>query len=648
MAACTVRRSRTSAGRGWWVALVLILAAVLVPATCVLWFMVQAVGNERLAVRQKLIDLYQAQLADTPERIEAWWADKQNALLTMPPEASPSATFARIVRSGHFDSAIMVDTAGQPAYPSAPFEPEAVDNDDWRHAQSLEFEAGDIEAALQTYRLLSQQTDDVTVQGRALLGEARCLAQLEQHEHAIRILTEELTKPRYRHVHDDQGRALSLNGLLLALNLVPNHASGTFEATAATLIARVNDYADAAPPASQRRFLMRAVQELTGKDDLFPTQEAEHLAAAYLQVASPLPPAPDRGPSPLAGFWQAVSPDGRAIGLIRRRRVITEIEAMLAAQLPAQGVRARLLGPTDDQPGAAPLLQLDAEVLAPGWEVIVQLDGPDPFAAAADQRITAYVVTGTLGIAAISLLGLLGAYFIRRQMTLARLRNDLIATVSHELKTPLASMRVLVDTLRDGRTQNERQTTEYLTLVARENERLSRLIDNFLAFSRMERNRHAFEEETLDVRDVIGTALESIGERLATAKCKLTTDVADDLAPMRGDRDALVTVLLNLLDNALKYTGPDKQITLRASRQAGRIHLAVTDNGVGIPRRALRRIFNRFYQADQRLARETGGCGLGLSIVQFIVNAHGGSIDVRSEVGRGSTFIVILPALGEH
>jgi signal transduction histidine kinase len=120
--------------------------------------------------------------------------------------------------------------------------------------------------------------------------------------------------------------------------------------------------------------------------------------------------------------------------------------------------------------------------------------------------------------------------------------------------------------------------------------------------------------------------------------------LAPGLPKVIGDRDALVTVLVNLLDNALKYSGDEKKIQLRGSTSNGNVYLEVQDNGIGFPRSAAKKIFDRFYQVDQSLSRRTGGCGLGLSIVKFIVAAHKGSITAKSQPGKGSTFTVQLPA----
>jgi signal transduction histidine kinase len=282
----------------------------------------------------------------------------------------------------------------------------------------------------------------------------------------------------------------------------------------------------------------------------------------------------------------------------------------------------------------------------PEWELAVELEGANPVAAATARRTAVYLWTGGAGIALIGVLALAVGGYVGRQMRLTRLKNDLIATVSHELKTPLASMRVLVDTLLEGRRVDPQQTREYLSLISTENERLSRLIDNFLTFSRMERNKQSFQFEAVDMGEVVRLAVSAMGERVTLPQCQLEVEVGESVPTVRGDRDALETVVLNLLDNACKYTAEEKRIGVRVLGAEGGVCVEVRDNGIGMTRRVMRRIFDRFYQVDQTLARRAGGCGLGLSIVKFIVEAHGGTIRVESEVGKGSRFVVRLPMAG--
>jgi signal transduction histidine kinase len=185
-------------------------------------------------------------------------------------------------------------------------------------------------------------------------------------------------------------------------------------------------------------------------------------------------------------------------------------------------------------------------------------------------------------------------------------------------------------------------------MTARENERLSRIIDNFLTFSRMERHKVAFAVTDAQPAAIATDAIESIKTKFAAQQCHLTVEMPEDLPDIQADHDAIVTVLVNLLDNACKYTGDDKQIGLKVFVGAGFVCFAVSDNGIGLARRHLRRIFDRFYQVDNSLSRKAEGCGLGLSIVKFIVDAHHGKIDVESKPGKGSTFSVRVPVARGH
>jgi signal transduction histidine kinase len=226
---------------------------------------------------------------------------------------------------------------------------------------------------------------------------------------------------------------------------------------------------------------------------------------------------------------------------------------------------------------------------------------------------------------------------------LNKLKNDFIATVSHELKTPLASIRVLVDTLLEGNVKDQEQVTDYLQLTNKENTRLSRLIDNFLTFSRMERNKHAFDIRPSSPAAIAQDAVDAVKQQHSNEKCEFEMTVIEDVPDIFADHDSMVMVVVNLLDNACKYSSDDKRIMLRVFAEEEYVCFSVKDNGIGIPRRALKKIFSRFYQVDQSLTRTAEGCGLGLSIVKFIVDAHEGKIDVDSSPGKGSTFTVRIP-----
>jgi signal transduction histidine kinase len=280
-----------------------------------------------------------------------------------------------------------------------------------------------------------------------------------------------------------------------------------------------------------------------------------------------------------------------------------------------------------------------------GWNVEIHFSGVDIFERTAERQKVVYIWTGLLAIAVMVAAGLLSARVVGKQIKINKLKNDFIATVSHELKTPLASMRVLVDTLLAGNYRDQRQITEYLELVSKENERLTGLIDNFLTFSRMERNKQAFAMARTNPAAIARDAAEAVKTKFSKGKCGFEMDIRDDLPDVTADHDAMVTVLVNLLDNAYKYSYDDKRIELRIFSEDGSVYFRVCDNGAGMSRRSVKRIFKRFYQVDRSLARHAEGCGLGLSIAKFIVDAHKGSISVESKPGEGSTFTVRLSSI---
>jgi signal transduction histidine kinase len=254
---------------------------------------------------------------------------------------------------------------------------------------------------------------------------------------------------------------------------------------------------------------------------------------------------------------------------------------------------------------------------------------------------------GLAGLVVIALIGIAAGESIRRHLRLATLKADLVAAASHELRSPLAAMRVLVDGLLADPEPDPVKTREYMVMVARENARLSRLIENFLTFSRLDGGRSEFTFVPVQPSTLVETAIEAVRERLPQG-CRLDVDVDAGLPMVKADADGLAAALVNLLENALKYTTDEKRITVRASADGGSfVRFDVTDNGIGIPASEQRRIFRRFYRVDQRLSRETAGVGLGLSIVELILRAHGGSVSVRSAPGAGSTFTLRVPCATE-
>ncbi len=373
-----------------------------------------------------------------------------------------------------------------------------------------------------------------------------------------------------------------------------------------------------------------------------PTEAALRLSAELIDAERPVSSPGGLRETALRDVWALTSEDGRVIALYRTGRLEAMMHDFLHQVTPAGIVF--IAYPPDVMGGAEAIA---AGPWMPGWQLSFQPLDMTPFDAAARRQTIVYVSVAVGGIAVMAIVGAAAGRTLRRQMRLARLKTDLVAAVSHELRTPLASMRVLVDGLLADEQLDAAKTRDYLQMVAGENERLSRLIENFLTFSRLERDQYRFVFAEVHPSAVVASAMDTVRDRIP-ASCNIRVDVSPGLPGLLADRDALVTALVNLLDNALKYTPTDKQIILRAYRDGdASVSFLVQDNGIGIPVREQRRIFRRFYRVDQRLSQDTGGVGLGLSIVDLIVRGHRGSVTVQSTPGAGSTFVLRLPSMSE-
>ena len=233
---------------------------------------------------------------------------------------------------------------------------------------------------------------------------------------------------------------------------------------------------------------------------------------------------------------------------------------------------------------------------------------------------------------------------LHRQSRLRELQSSALATVAHELKTPLASMRLLTDTLLDMAEPDPERCRSYLQLIAAENDRLIRLSENFLTLSRFERDSGLPHRSPTAPVQLAEAALKTMESQFQQAGVQPETSFEEDLPAVMVNRESTVVVLVNLLDNALKYSEPGQPVALRVRAEEGMVRFCVEDHGIGIGAEALPMIFDRFFQVDQKLARTREGCGLGLHIARSIVEAHGGTVTVRSTPGSGSTFCVSLPA----
>jgi signal transduction histidine kinase len=232
---------------------------------------------------------------------------------------------------------------------------------------------------------------------------------------------------------------------------------------------------------------------------------------------------------------------------------------------------------------------------------------------------------------------------ISREMKLARLKSDFVANVSHELRTPLALIRLYAETLELGRLTAQEKYPEYFRIIREESERLTALINNILDFSRIEAGRKEYEFKETNLAELVRTTLDSYRFQIEQNGFAFEEHISGDIPPVNVDREAIARSLLNLVNNALKYSKDQKYIGVSLYRSNGSIKLEVQDHGIGIAAVEQDKIFEKFYRCGDPLVHNTKGSGLGLSLVRHIAQAHGGNVSVESVPEKGSKFTIALP-----
>lgn len=222
-----------------------------------------------------------------------------------------------------------------------------------------------------------------------------------------------------------------------------------------------------------------------------------------------------------------------------------------------------------------------------------------------------------------------------------KLQADFVSGVSHELKTPLTLIRLYGETLLYGESFSDDERRNYYHIITRESERLTHLIEKVLDFSRIDRGQKQYHLQVGDIGPVVGRTVEIYGQYLMRQGLHVETELATDLPPVQFDPDAVSEAVLNLMDNAARYSGESKYIGVRLRAEESRVVLEVEDHGIGVPESEREKIFQQFYRAHNGTGK--GGYGLGLFLVQHIMEAHGGTIELESEVGQGSVFRLIFP-----
>ncbi|MEI6048971.1 MAG: ATP-binding protein [Bacteroidota bacterium] len=277
------------------------------------------------------------------------------------------------------------------------------------------------------------------------------------------------------------------------------------------------------------------------------------------------------------------------------------------------------------------------------WKLIVSQPEIKAIEKTARREIFFYGVLLTVIVSLMLLGAVLIARDISRESETTRLKTEFVNNVSHELKTPLTLIRLYGETLQRKEDLTNREKKECYEIITKESERLSHLINNVLDFSRIEMGRKEFDLKKGNLAEVIRDTLESYRYHLEKKGFAIYEDIDGELPEMNFDGEAIASVLINLLSNAMKFSLKEKEVTVKLFRDDGNVILQVADKGIGILQKEISKIFQRFYQSENKIVSERRGSGLGLTLIKHITEAHNGRIQVESEPGKGSLFSVILP-----
>lgn len=280
--------------------------------------------------------------------------------------------------------------------------------------------------------------------------------------------------------------------------------------------------------------------------------------------------------------------------------------------------------------------------LIPGYKIGIQLKG-ETLGGLVEKRTSSNLIIFFVFAALMIIIAFFAFRNIKKEVELAQIKSDFVSNVSHELRTPLALISMFAETLKMGRAKTEGKKNEYYKIISHEAGRLSRIVNKILSFSQIEAGKRNYHFKKVDLTGLMQSIADSYKFHLSNEGFEFTFDLLDEKLIINADEEAVSEAVINLIENAVKYSGEAKSVMLRLTKRNDNAVIEVEDKGIGIPKDEQKKIFEKFYRVSKGLVHDTKGTGLGLSLVKHIVDAHKGIIQVESEPEKGSTFQLLFP-----
>lgn len=561
-------------------------------------------------------------------------------------------------------------------------------------AQEHEFITKNYRRAISLYRDIGRQTRDQNIQAQMLYNESRCLVKLNRHAEAIE---------NFGKIDKSYPEAISASGVPLALvsqlqTVHCYHALGDLASALKICLDLYRDIIEMRWALREAQFktyaglVEEAMEEILGKNPANPSIES--LANQYARLKTMLR---DKNAewTVISAIQREIIPDLRrrqtaphVILPIRYSKTIGDRTFLVLAspifERPEKdstgliGLKIKedfLLNnilaevaandQSNDQTGVV-ISNLEGRILLgkenlseelatiteffddnfPPWKMEFFRSKAEGFGIARI-RSSFYFWTILTLVVVLTFGAVLIARTIAHEMEILKLKSDFVSSVSHEFKTPLTSIKALAERLQSDKVKDSDRMKQYFSLISQNADQLTRLVKNLLNFSKIEEGKIAYNFALTDVARLVDQQIRDFEKNEVQKGVRIRALIPDDIPPLLVDREALSQAVNNLIDNAFKFSSMDKEIEVCVKKDERNVAIEVSDRGIGIPQDELEKIFEKFYQGRNAVKQSAKGTGLGLTLVKHMAEAHGGKVSVRSKVGEGSTFSLILPITRE-